>query len=185
MAFYVINLILSAVPTLQMYTIMFRLCGQPSYWITMAVSLLLLNFTTWCSYNYGLMFFFFHYMVKTSWPSSLSWLEWVRWWLWDASEPCINLAPSTYSSRLIRPTDVPKRQEIWSRHLSRQESVSLIYWLVCAAGVLIISLCFQILRSPQDQPWMYWQAGDRTNYLYNIESFLECHTMNSSRLVNA
>ncbi|KAL6851418.1 hypothetical protein ACP4OV_020351 [Aristida adscensionis] len=35
-AFYMINLILSAVPTLQMYTIMFRLCSQPSYWITMA-----------------------------------------------------------------------------------------------------------------------------------------------------
>ncbi|XP_062225401.1 phospholipid-transporting ATPase 2-like [Phragmites australis] len=36
-AFYMINLILSAVPTLQMYTIMFRLCSQPSYWITMAL----------------------------------------------------------------------------------------------------------------------------------------------------
>lgn len=35
-----INLIVSAVPTLQMYTIMFRLCSQPSYWITMGVSLL-------------------------------------------------------------------------------------------------------------------------------------------------
>ncbi|KAF0893887.1 hypothetical protein E2562_031422, partial [Oryza meyeriana var. granulata] len=35
-AFYMINLIVSAVPTLQMYTIMFRLCSQPSYWITMA-----------------------------------------------------------------------------------------------------------------------------------------------------
>ncbi len=39
-AFYMINLIVSAVPTLQMYTIMFRLCSQPSYWITMGVSLL-------------------------------------------------------------------------------------------------------------------------------------------------
>uniref|UniRef100_A0A0A9DRR1 P-type ATPase C-terminal domain-containing protein n=1 Tax=Arundo donax TaxID=35708 RepID=A0A0A9DRR1_ARUDO len=36
-AFYMINLILSAVPALQMYTIMFRLCSQPSYWITMAL----------------------------------------------------------------------------------------------------------------------------------------------------
>ncbi|CAN6248203.1 unnamed protein product [Urochloa humidicola] len=36
-AFYMINLILSAIPSLQMYTIMFRLCGQPSYWITMAL----------------------------------------------------------------------------------------------------------------------------------------------------
>ncbi|KAK3145027.1 hypothetical protein QOZ80_4AG0321700 [Eleusine coracana subsp. coracana] len=36
-AFYMINLIVSAVPTLQMYTIMFRLCGQPSYWLTMAL----------------------------------------------------------------------------------------------------------------------------------------------------
>ncbi|TVU13805.1 hypothetical protein EJB05_37233, partial [Eragrostis curvula] len=36
-AFYVINLILSAVPTLQMFTIMFRLCSQPSYWITVAL----------------------------------------------------------------------------------------------------------------------------------------------------
>ncbi|CAN6275550.1 unnamed protein product [Urochloa humidicola] len=37
-AFYMINLILSAIPSLQMYTIMFRLCGQPSYWITMALT---------------------------------------------------------------------------------------------------------------------------------------------------
>ncbi|KAG8063922.1 hypothetical protein GUJ93_ZPchr0004g40384 [Zizania palustris] len=36
-AFYMINLIVSAVPTLKMYTIMFRLCCQPSYWITMAL----------------------------------------------------------------------------------------------------------------------------------------------------
>ncbi|EEC84193.1 hypothetical protein OsI_30582 [Oryza sativa Indica Group] len=36
-AFYMINLIVSAVPTLQMYTIMFRLCSQPSYWITMGL----------------------------------------------------------------------------------------------------------------------------------------------------
>ncbi|XP_006652191.1 phospholipid-transporting ATPase 2-like isoform X1 [Oryza brachyantha] len=36
-AFYMINLIVSTVPTLQMYTIMFRLCSQPSYWITMAL----------------------------------------------------------------------------------------------------------------------------------------------------
>uniref|UniRef100_A0A453BTP9 Phospholipid-transporting ATPase n=1 Tax=Aegilops tauschii subsp. strangulata TaxID=200361 RepID=A0A453BTP9_AEGTS len=41
-AFYMINLILSAVPTLQMHTVMWHLCNQPSYWITMAVSLLLL-----------------------------------------------------------------------------------------------------------------------------------------------
>ncbi|WVZ85067.1 hypothetical protein U9M48_032027 [Paspalum notatum var. saurae] len=37
-AFYMINLILSAIPSLQMYTIMFHLCGQPSYWITMALT---------------------------------------------------------------------------------------------------------------------------------------------------
>ncbi|RLM65834.1 phospholipid-transporting ATPase 2 isoform X2 [Panicum miliaceum] len=37
-AFYMINLILSAIPSLQIYTIMFRLCGQPSYWITMALT---------------------------------------------------------------------------------------------------------------------------------------------------
>jgi len=37
-AFYMINLILSAIPSLHMYTIMFRLCGQPSYWITMALT---------------------------------------------------------------------------------------------------------------------------------------------------
>lgn len=37
LAFYMINLILSAVPKLQMYTIMFRLCSQPSYWITMTL----------------------------------------------------------------------------------------------------------------------------------------------------
>ncbi|XP_043701516.1 phospholipid-transporting ATPase 2-like isoform X2 [Telopea speciosissima] len=33
--FYVINLIVSALPSSGMYTIMFRLCRQPSYWITM------------------------------------------------------------------------------------------------------------------------------------------------------
>jgi len=37
-AFYMINLILRAIPSLQLYTIMFRLCSQPSYWISMAVS---------------------------------------------------------------------------------------------------------------------------------------------------
>ncbi|CAM8949823.1 unnamed protein product [Rhodiola kirilowii] len=34
-AFYVINFLFSALPTSGMYTIMFRLCSQPSYWITM------------------------------------------------------------------------------------------------------------------------------------------------------
>ncbi|XP_021894272.1 phospholipid-transporting ATPase 2 [Carica papaya] len=34
-AFYIINWIFSALPSSGMYTIMFRLCGQPSYWITM------------------------------------------------------------------------------------------------------------------------------------------------------
>ncbi|KAK8981695.1 hypothetical protein V6N11_028103 [Hibiscus sabdariffa] len=34
-AFYVINWIFSAIPASGMYTIMFRLCRQPSYWITM------------------------------------------------------------------------------------------------------------------------------------------------------
>ncbi|XP_027150341.1 phospholipid-transporting ATPase 2-like [Coffea eugenioides] len=34
-AFYVINWIVSALPSSGMYTIMFRLCRQPSYWITM------------------------------------------------------------------------------------------------------------------------------------------------------
>jgi phospholipid-translocating ATPase len=33
--FYMINLMVSAVPASGMYTIMFRLCRQPSYWITM------------------------------------------------------------------------------------------------------------------------------------------------------
>ncbi|KAL5861034.1 hypothetical protein ACOSQ4_002330 [Xanthoceras sorbifolium] len=33
--FYIINWILSAIPSSGMYTIMFRLCAQPSYWITM------------------------------------------------------------------------------------------------------------------------------------------------------
>ncbi|XP_023554352.1 phospholipid-transporting ATPase 2-like isoform X1 [Cucurbita pepo subsp. pepo] len=33
-AFYVINWIFCAIPSSGMYTIMFRLCGQPSYWIT-------------------------------------------------------------------------------------------------------------------------------------------------------
>ncbi|XVE66170.1 hypothetical protein DITRI_Ditri08aG0058800 [Diplodiscus trichospermus] len=34
-AFYIINWIFSAVPSSGMYTIMFRICRQPSYWITM------------------------------------------------------------------------------------------------------------------------------------------------------
>ncbi|CAA7402088.1 unnamed protein product [Spirodela intermedia] len=34
-AFYAINCIISMIPSAGMYTIMFRLCGQPSYWITM------------------------------------------------------------------------------------------------------------------------------------------------------
>eukprot|EP00268_Persea_americana_P027236 TRINITY_DN2667_c0_g1_i2.p1 TRINITY_DN2667_c0_g1~~TRINITY_DN2667_c0_g1_i2.p1 ORF type:complete len:1108 (+),score=144.64 TRINITY_DN2667_c0_g1_i2:417-3740(+) len=34
-AFYVINCIMSTLPSAGMYTIMFRLCVQPSYWITM------------------------------------------------------------------------------------------------------------------------------------------------------
>ncbi|KAK4255533.1 hypothetical protein QN277_008521 [Acacia crassicarpa] len=33
-AFYIINFIFSAIPSSGMYTIMFRLCQQPSYWIT-------------------------------------------------------------------------------------------------------------------------------------------------------
>ncbi|KAK6919103.1 P-type ATPase, N-terminal [Dillenia turbinata] len=34
-AFYIINWILSALPASGMYTIMFRLCRQPAYWLTM------------------------------------------------------------------------------------------------------------------------------------------------------
>lgn len=37
-AFYVINWIFSALPSSGMYTIMFRLCRQPSYWIAIFVS---------------------------------------------------------------------------------------------------------------------------------------------------
>lgn len=36
-AFYIINWMLSAIPSSGMYTIMFRLCQQPSYWLTMLV----------------------------------------------------------------------------------------------------------------------------------------------------
>ncbi|CAN8267607.1 unnamed protein product [Cochlearia groenlandica] len=35
--FYVINFLFSAIPSSGMYTIMFRLCSQPSYWITMFI----------------------------------------------------------------------------------------------------------------------------------------------------
>ncbi|THG01854.1 hypothetical protein TEA_027913 [Camellia sinensis var. sinensis] len=35
--FYIINWIVSSLPSSGMYTIMFRLCRQPSYWITMFV----------------------------------------------------------------------------------------------------------------------------------------------------
>ena len=38
MTFYVINFIVSMIPSAGMYNIMFRLCGQPPYWITMFVS---------------------------------------------------------------------------------------------------------------------------------------------------
>lgn len=34
LAFYIINLIVSTIPASGMYTIMFRLCKQPAYWIT-------------------------------------------------------------------------------------------------------------------------------------------------------
>lgn len=34
-AFYIINFGISSIPSAGMYTIMFRLCRQPSYWITM------------------------------------------------------------------------------------------------------------------------------------------------------
>ncbi|XP_030549352.1 phospholipid-transporting ATPase 2 [Rhodamnia argentea] len=37
LAFYIINLMLSAIPSSGMYTIMFRLCRQPSYWLTMLI----------------------------------------------------------------------------------------------------------------------------------------------------
>ncbi|KAF8007990.1 hypothetical protein BT93_K1858 [Corymbia citriodora subsp. variegata] len=37
LAFYIINWILSAIPSSGMYTIMNRLCQQPSYWLTMLV----------------------------------------------------------------------------------------------------------------------------------------------------
>lgn len=37
LAFYAINCIVSAIPSAGMYTIMFRLCRQPSYWITIVL----------------------------------------------------------------------------------------------------------------------------------------------------
>ncbi|KAI6673019.1 hypothetical protein NL676_000925 [Syzygium grande] len=37
LAFYIINWMFSAIPSSGMYTIMFRLCQQPSYWLTMLV----------------------------------------------------------------------------------------------------------------------------------------------------
>ncbi|WOK99539.1 phospholipid-transporting ATPase 2 [Canna indica] len=37
LAFYFINFIFSAMPSAGMYTIMFRLCRQPSYWITVVI----------------------------------------------------------------------------------------------------------------------------------------------------
>jgi len=36
-AFYVINFFISSIPASGMYTIMFRLCRQPSYWITLVL----------------------------------------------------------------------------------------------------------------------------------------------------
>ncbi|XP_030466430.1 phospholipid-transporting ATPase 2 isoform X1 [Syzygium oleosum] len=37
LAFYIMNWMFSAIPSSGMYTIMFRLCQQPSYWLTMLV----------------------------------------------------------------------------------------------------------------------------------------------------
>lgn len=51
LAFYIINLIVSAIPSSGMYTIMFRLCKQPSYWITMFVSVSSTNTFTFVLLN--------------------------------------------------------------------------------------------------------------------------------------
>ncbi|KAL4201629.1 hypothetical protein AMTRI_Chr02g217130 [Amborella trichopoda] len=34
-AFYIINFLVSTIPWAGMYTVMFRICGQPAYWVTM------------------------------------------------------------------------------------------------------------------------------------------------------
>ncbi|KAK8448632.1 hypothetical protein SEVIR_7G067100v4 [Setaria viridis] len=64
-AFYMINLILSAIPSLEMYTIMFRLCGQPSYWITMALTV---------SVAMGPVMAF-RYFRNLYWPSAINILQ--------------------------------------------------------------------------------------------------------------
>eukprot|EP00253_Pinus_taeda_P018241 PITA_18241 len=40
-AFYVINFIVSTIPWAGMYTIMFRVCKQPAYWLTMLAIIIL------------------------------------------------------------------------------------------------------------------------------------------------
>nr|CAB3484223.1 unnamed protein product [Digitaria exilis] len=64
-AFYMINLILSAVPSLQLYTIMFRLCGQPSYWITMALTVAVAMVPVMA----------FRYFRNLYWPSPINILQ--------------------------------------------------------------------------------------------------------------
>ncbi|XP_077216648.1 phospholipid-transporting ATPase 2-like isoform X2 [Tasmannia lanceolata] len=51
--FYIINCIVSTIPSAGMYTIMFRLCKQPSYWITMIYLMELLCISAHCDCRDG------------------------------------------------------------------------------------------------------------------------------------
>lgn len=151
-----INLILSAVPSLQLYTIMFRLCSQPTYWITMAVSPTTVSpyfFLSQLQLGPDLIDFTFHRMLVTPSRSQLM--------------VAVGMGPVMafrYFKNLYRPSDINILQQIEQSNgsiqtsgnlesalLSRWEPISLIYWLGhVETGVLIIILC--LVRSPQDDP---------------------------------
>ncbi|GJN37156.1 hypothetical protein PR202_gb26082 [Eleusine coracana subsp. coracana] len=117
-AFYVINLIVSAVPTLQMYTIMFRLCGQPSYWLTMA-----LIATVGMGPVMALRCFKTFYQ-----PSAIDILQ-QNEQTNECTQTPRNLEPAFKSARI---------------------NLTNLLTGCAEAQVLITSLCFQILRRPQD-----------------------------------
>ncbi|CAL5032749.1 unnamed protein product [Urochloa decumbens] len=88
-AFYMINLILSVIPSLQMYTIMFRLCGQPSYWITMALTV---------AVGMGPVLAF-RYFRNLYWPSAINILQQMEQSNGSIQQPCRNVESALKSAR--------------------------------------------------------------------------------------
>jgi hypothetical protein len=68
-AFYIINLILSLVPSIQMHNVMLRLCNQPSYWITMAVSTIMLSVSIFITVTVAWPFYMFTTWWKHLFPA--------------------------------------------------------------------------------------------------------------------